>query len=54
MPPLASIPFQTLRNPYAPLEILSTDKIEEIHETSMRILEEIGLEFLDEETRADA
>jgi trimethylamine--corrinoid protein Co-methyltransferase len=49
-PPLASIPFQTLQNPYAPLEILTTDQVEEIHEASMHILEEIGLEFLDEET----
>jgi len=50
MPPLASIPFQTLRNPYTPFEILTANQVEEIHKASMRILEEIGLEFLDEET----
>ena len=50
VPPLAVIPFQTLRNPYAPLEILSAAQVEEIHEASMRILEEVGLEFLDVES----
>jgi len=49
-PPLASIPFQALQNPYAPFEILTTDQVEWIHEASMYILEKIGLEFLDEET----
>lgn len=52
VPPLVSIPFQTLRNPYAPFEILTANQVEEIHEASMRILEEIGMEFLDEETLA--
>jgi len=49
-PPLASIPFQTLQNPYAPFEILSESQLEKIHDASMKILEEMGLEFLDEET----
>jgi trimethylamine--corrinoid protein Co-methyltransferase len=49
MPPLASIPFQTLQNPYAPYEILTENQIERIHRTSLQILEEIGMEFLDEE-----
>jgi len=50
VPPMASIPFQTLQNPYAPLEILSVDQLERIHKASMKILEEIGVEFLDGET----
>jgi trimethylamine--corrinoid protein Co-methyltransferase len=49
MPPLASIPFQTLQNPYAPYEILTANQIERIHQASLRILEEIGMEFLDRE-----
>ena len=36
-------PFQTLRNPYRPLEILSADQIESIHQASLRILRDIGL-----------
>jgi len=50
VPPMASIPFQTLQNPYAPLEILSVDQLERIHKASMKILEETGVEFLDGET----
>jgi trimethylamine--corrinoid protein Co-methyltransferase len=50
VPPLASIPFKTLQNPYAPFEVLTANQVEGIHEASMRILEEIGMEFLDDET----
>src|SRR5689334_19774993 len=32
-----------------PVEMLSAEQIEQIHDTSMRILEEIGLDFLDDE-----
>ncbi len=50
VPPLASIPFQPLQNPYAPFEILTASQVEGIYSASMHILEEIGVEFLDEET----
>ncbi len=36
-------PFQTLRNPYKPMEILSADQLETIHRASLRILKETGL-----------
>jgi trimethylamine--corrinoid protein Co-methyltransferase len=39
---------QQLFNPYAPIEVLSTDDLDMIHDGSMRILEEIGLEVLNE------
>ena len=42
-------PFRRLRNPYPPVTVLSEDQIEAIHQTSLRILEEIGVQFLDEE-----
>jgi trimethylamine--corrinoid protein Co-methyltransferase len=42
-------PFRRLRNPYPPVMVLSEDQIESIHHTSLRILEEIGLQFLDDE-----
>lgn len=45
-PHLASIPFQTLQNPFAPFEILTADQVEKIHKTSMRILVDVGIEFL--------
>lgn len=47
--PLADKPFRTLQNPLAPVEVLSPEQINRIHDTSMRILHEIGLDFLDEE-----
>ncbi|MFT5811549.1 MAG: trimethylamine--corrinoid protein Co-methyltransferase [Rubritalea sp.] len=37
------MPFQPLRNPYRPMEIISTDEVESIHQTSLRILKEVGL-----------
>jgi trimethylamine--corrinoid protein Co-methyltransferase len=49
---LADKPFRQLQNPYAPLEVLSPAQIEQIHNASMHILENIGLEFLDEEALA--
>ena len=39
---------QQLFNPYAPIEVLSVDDLDLIHDGSMRILEEIGLEVLNE------
>ena len=39
---------QQLFNPYAPIEILSSDDLELIHDGAMRILEDIGLEVLNE------
>ncbi len=40
-----------LRNPYRPLEILDPEQIEAIHDASMTILEEIGMDFLLPEAR---
>jgi len=39
-------PWRRLVNPYRPLEILSSDEVEAIHRESLRILEELGIEFL--------
>lgn len=46
---MADKPFQQTRNPYPPLNPLSTTQLGQIHEASMRIVEEIGLDFLDAE-----
>lgn len=48
-PPLADKPFRLLRNPLPPVQVLSEEQIERIHGASMQILEEIGIEFLDDE-----
>jgi trimethylamine---corrinoid protein Co-methyltransferase len=45
------LPWRSYRNPYRPIEVLRSDQIESIHDASMRILEEIGIEFLDEGAR---
>lgn len=47
--PLADKPFRRLSNPMAPVEILSPGQIDQIHQGSMRILEEIGIDFLEGE-----
>ena len=39
-------PWRRLANPYRPFEILSADQLEAIHLASLRILEELGIEFL--------
>lgn len=40
-----------IRNPFPPIEILSADQIEAIHNAAMTILEEIGMDFLNAEAR---
>ena len=49
---LAQLPWQSVRNPYPPMEILSADQVEAIHETSLRILEELGIELMSAAGRA--
>jgi trimethylamine--corrinoid protein Co-methyltransferase len=44
------MPFRQLRNPLPPLEFLAPEQIERLHEASMQILENVGLNFLDAET----
>ncbi len=50
--PLADKPFRQLTNPLPPVELLRAEQIERLHDASMHILEEIGIDFLDEETLA--
>ncbi len=45
------LPRRRLTNPYPPMEIVSADQIEEIHQASMQVLEEIGMNFLLPEAR---
>lgn len=48
---LPQLPWQRLTNPYAPLTVLSADQIDAIHDTSLRILEELGLEVMSARAR---
>ncbi len=43
---IAQIPRQSIRNPYPPMEIFSTDQIEAIHEASLSVLRDTGMNFL--------
>jgi len=49
---LPQLPWQAVTNPFAPLEVLSADQVEAIHLTSLRILEELGLELMSPRARA--
>ncbi len=48
--PLAGKPFSIVRNPLPPVEFLTADQLEKIHDASLEILEQIGIDFLDTET----
>lgn len=43
---LPQLPWRPVTNPYSPMEVLSADQIEAIHETALRILEELGVEVM--------
>jgi trimethylamine--corrinoid protein Co-methyltransferase len=40
------LPWRRLVNPYAPIEVLSSDQVEAIHHASLRILAGTGMDFL--------
>lgn len=50
--PLADKPFHLVRNPFAPLEPLTPEQVQQIDDASLRILEETGIDFLDGEALA--
>jgi trimethylamine--corrinoid protein Co-methyltransferase len=41
-------PWRHLANPYAPIDVLTEEQLDRIHDASMRILETHGLEFLND------
>ena len=43
--------FRGLRNPYRPVEVISTDQVEAIHHASLTVLKEIGINVLLPEAR---
>ncbi len=46
------LPWREVENRYAALELLTPDGIERIHDTSMRILEDLGIEMMNAEARS--
>ncbi|MFO7662698.1 MAG: trimethylamine methyltransferase family protein [Chloroflexota bacterium] len=47
--PLLDLPFQPPKNPRPPYDWLEPDELERLHDASLNILENIGLDFLDAE-----
>ncbi|MCP5368154.1 MAG: trimethylamine methyltransferase family protein [Hyphomicrobiales bacterium] len=47
---IPQLPWRSVVNPYAPLEVVSADQVEAIHDTSMRVLEELGIEVMSPRT----
>ncbi|HHY50956.1 MAG TPA: trimethylamine methyltransferase family protein, partial [Alphaproteobacteria bacterium] len=45
---IPQLPWQEVRNPYAPMQILDEERLETLHRTSMRILSELGIRVLSE------
>ena len=48
---LPQLPWQRVRNPYPPLAMLSDDQVEAIHQASLRILAELGIELMSASAR---
>jgi trimethylamine--corrinoid protein Co-methyltransferase len=44
-------PWRNLKSPFPPLEILSEDQLEAVHEASMRLVEQQGIEVMSERAR---
>ncbi|MCK6454467.1 MAG: trimethylamine methyltransferase family protein [Alphaproteobacteria bacterium] len=40
------LPWRAVVNPYKPIEVLSEDQVEAIHDASLRVLRDLGMEFL--------
>ena len=51
-PGLHQLPWSQVTNPYAPMAVLSTDQVEAIHLSSLRILEELGVELMSPRARS--
>ena len=48
---LEQLPLRQLRNPYSPINVLSEESLELIHDGSMRVLEQIGLQVVNERAK---
>jgi trimethylamine--corrinoid protein Co-methyltransferase len=44
--------WRAVVNPYRPIEVLSADQLESIHDASLTVLEELGMDFLSEDALA--
>ncbi len=47
---IEQLPWQSVQNPYSPMEVLSADQVETIIESALEVLEKDGMRFLDAES----
>lgn len=45
------MPWRQPRNPYPPMRVLSDDQVDAIHNASLRVMEELGVELMSDEAR---
>ncbi|MBZ9860279.1 trimethylamine methyltransferase family protein [Mesorhizobium sp. CA12] len=45
---IAQLPWQSVKNPYPPMQLLDEERMEQLHKTSMRILSELGIRVMSE------
>jgi trimethylamine--corrinoid protein Co-methyltransferase len=48
---IQQLPWQQLRSPYSPMEVLSADQVTTIIESALDVLEQQGMRFLEDESR---
>ena len=45
---IAQLPWQSVKNPYPPMQLLNEERMDQLHKTSMRILSELGIRVMSE------
>jgi trimethylamine--corrinoid protein Co-methyltransferase len=50
--PIEQKPFRARRNPFRPVDCVSQDELESIHNASLDVLENIGIDFISSEAKA--
>ncbi|MDG4895664.1 trimethylamine methyltransferase family protein [Mesorhizobium sp. WSM4976] len=45
---ISQLPWQSVKNPYPPMQLLDEERMEQLHNTAMRILSELGIRVMSE------
>ncbi len=45
---IAQLPWQSVKNPYPPMQLLNEERMDQLHKTSMRVLSELGIRVMSE------
>ena len=43
---IPQLPWQSVKNPYPPMQLLDEERMQQLHDTSMRILSELGIRVM--------